>query len=155
MTQLFVMKGPGAVMVPADETSRETISRWPAGQGLHVRVTRARNIKFHRKFFAMLQVAFEAWDPELKTYGDEVAVKNFDRFRKDVMILAGFYNATVNLKGEIRLEALSISFANMDEDEFEKVYSKVAEVLLAKVLKAAGYNRKELDRVVEQMQEFA
>lgn len=154
MTELYVMKASGGVLVPADETSRETISKWGMGQGLHVKVTRARNIRFHRKFFAMLNLAFDAWEPETKLYHDEIAAKNFERFRKDVLVLAGFYTTTINLRGEVRLEAASISFANMDEDRFDLVYNKVAEVLLAKVLSKKGYNRKELDRVVEELQQF-
>lgn len=154
MTDLYVMKGPGAVLVPADDEAKDTISKWPTGQGIRVKVTRARNIKFHRKFFAMLNVAFDAWDPVVQEYKGDTAVKNLERFRKDVLILAGFYVTTVNLRGEVRLEAESISFANMGEDRFDLVYSKVAEVLLEKVLRAKGYDRAELDRVVEELLQF-
>lgn len=47
----------------------------------------------------------------------------FDRFRKDLTILAGFYEQTVRLNGDIRTEAKSLAYANMDPDEFERCYS--------------------------------
>jgi len=47
----------------------------------------------------------------------------FDRFRKDLTILAGFYVQTVRLNGDVRIEAESLAFANMNQDRFESVYS--------------------------------
>lgn len=111
-----------------------------------------RNAKFHRKFFSMLNFAFDSWEPGRmrKTYKGKEVSKNFERFRKDVLILAGFYDQTFDLKGRMKLEAHSISFANMDDAEFERVYSAVASVILEHVL--TGYSgREELDRVVEKM----
>ena len=114
-----------------------------------------RNSKFHRKFFAMLNFAFDAWEPERKrkTYKGRPVAKNFERFRKDVLIMAGFYDQTFDLQGRMTLEAHSISFSNMDDMEFERVYSAVADVILDHVL--TGYSgREELDRVVDQMVGF-
>lgn len=111
-----------------------------------------RNAKFHRKFFSMLNFAFDSWEPGRmrKTYKGKEVSKNFERFRKDVLILAGFYDQTFDLKGRMKLEAHSISFSNMDDAEFEEVYSAVASVILEHVL--TGYSgREELDRVVDQM----
>lgn len=62
--------------------------------------------------------------------------------------MAGHYIQTWTLDGEMRLRAKSISFAAMDDAEFEQVYGSVADVILTKVL--TGYrDREELDRVVE------
>ncbi len=111
-----------------------------------------RNAKFHRKFFSMLHFAFDSWEPGRmrKTYKGKEVSKNFERFRKDVLILAGFYDQTFDLKGRMKLEAHSVSFSNMDDAEFEEVYSAVASVILEHVL--TGYSgREELDRVVDQM----
>ena len=113
-----------------------------------------RNPKFHRKFFALLQVGFEAWEPGFEaTHKGEPVGKDFDRFRKDVTILAGFYTPTFALDGTLELEAKSISFANMDDAEFERVYSAVVDVLLAKVLK--NYTRDDLEQAVERILGFA
>ena len=106
-----------------------------------------RNPRFHRKFFALLNIGFEAWEPTL-THEGHVVEKDFEQFRVDVTILAGHYVQTWTLDGEMRLRAKSISFASMDDAEFERVYSSVADVLLSRVL--TNYtDRAELDRVVE------
>ena len=78
--------------------------------------------------------------------------KNKERFRKDIAILAGFFDSTVNLKGEVRLEAKSISFAQMDEIEFEALYNQTINVILQSVL--TTYTRDDLDAVVEQLLRF-
>lgn len=150
----MLMKAPGGALVPADAQSKATLDKWKIGQAVRVKATRARNILFHRKFFAMLELAFDAWEPEAKDYHGTPALKNFERFRKDVTILAGFFTSTVNLRGEVRLEAESISFDKMDEDRFGLVYDRVAGVLLEKVLNAKGYDRAELDRVVNELLQF-
>jgi hypothetical protein len=114
-----------------------------------------RNAKFHRKFFSMLNFAFDAWEPgrKRKSYKGKPVAKNFERFRKDILIMAGFYDQTFDLQGRMTLEAHSISFANMDDAEFERVYSAVATVILEHVL--TGYSgREELDRVIEKMEGF-
>lgn len=111
-----------------------------------------RNTKFHRKFFSMLHFAFDAWEPDRKrkTYKGRPVAKNFERFREDVLILAGFSEQTFDLRGNMKLKAQSISFANMDDAEFERVYSAVATVVLEHVLTSYS-GRQELDRVVDRM----
>lgn len=123
------------------------------GDLIAVELTFPRNAKFHRKFFAMLQVGFEAWEPAFEvSVGGQPVAKNFERFRKDVTILAGFYEPAFALDGTLELEAKSISFANMDDAEFEQVYSAVANVLLAKVLR--NYTREDLDEHVDRLMGF-
>ena len=100
----------------------------------------------------MLNIGFDAWEPPELEYKGLLAQKSFERFRKDVTIAAGFYDVNVNLKGEVRAEAKSISFAKMEQHEFEEVYSKVADVLLQKVL--LTYARADLDRVVMDIMRF-
>ncbi len=118
-------------------------------------VVQPRNPKFHRKFFALLNLGFEAWEPgrKHKTHKGIPVSKNFEQFREDITILAGFYEQTFDLHGRLKLKAKSISFAKMEEPEFEQLYSAVADVLLEHVLtKYAG--REELDSVVNQLMGF-
>lgn len=114
-----------------------------------------RNYRFHKKFFALINFAFDAWLPNRKnkSYKGIEVVKNFDRFRSDLLIQAGYYEQTFDLDGNMKLEAQSISFSNMDDAEFERVYSAVATVILEKVL--VNYkDRAELDDVMQQVMRF-
>ncbi len=69
-----------------------------------------RNPYFHRKFFAMLNVGFDAWEPNRKnkSYKGQPVTKNFEVFREEALILAGFYVQTFGLDGKLQLKAKSI-----------------------------------------------
>lgn len=153
MKEIVLTKTVNGALVPVDPQAAEYISKLKLGAGIKAKITKANNPAFHRKMFALFNVAFEAWEPEVKEYKGQPVQKNFDRFRKDLTILAGFYETTINLKGEIRLEAKSLNFSNMEQDEREQVYSAVIDVVLAKVL--TNYTRADLDRVVEEVMRFA
>lgn len=121
------------------------------GELITVEMAFPRNYRFHKKLFALLTIGFDAWEPGGgKTHKGMEIRKDFERFREDIIILAGFYDATYNVDGGVSLSAKSISYANMDDAEFERVYSAIADVLLEQVLtRYAG--RAELDDVVERM----
>lgn len=50
-------------LVPATDADRETIQSWKSGQVVHGKFTRMRNAAFHRKFFALLDLAWDYWEP--------------------------------------------------------------------------------------------
>jgi hypothetical protein len=130
------------------------IKNLAAGELVKVSFKIERNGPFHRKFFALLNVGYEAWDPGRthKTHKGMAVQKNFEQFREDVTILAGFYEQTFDLQGNLKLKAKSISWASMGQVEFENLYSAVADVLLQKVL--TKYSRADLDEVVEKVLRF-
>jgi len=152
MTEILLMKAPGGYLQACDESGKAIIDGWKLGQGVRVTFKKMRNVLFHRKYFAMLDLGFDAWEPAVSEFKGLPVVKNRERFRKDVQCAAGFYELVVNLNGETRAESKSISFGSMDEDEFEAVYSAVADVLLQRVLKT--YTRADLDAVVEELMGF-
>lgn len=50
-------------LIPATEADREITSKWKLGQVVHGKFTRMRNAKFHGKFFSMLDLAWDYWEP--------------------------------------------------------------------------------------------
>ncbi|MES2262165.1 MAG: DUF1367 family protein [Pseudomonadota bacterium] len=152
MTDIVLMKVSN-VLVPHDEAAAEFIQKMKAGALAHADFKRVRNYKFHKKYFALVGFAFDQWEPRggLEYQGQPVR-KNKERFRKDLAILSGFFESTVNLKGEVRLEPKSISFSQMDEIEFEKLYNTTIDVILSRIL--TKYTRDDLDAVVEQLLRF-
>ncbi len=152
MTELALLKTPGGY-VPATDQDADICLKHKSGDVIHADFKKMRNSLFHRKFFALLNIGFGAWEPGdiNNQYGP--AEKNFEQFREDVTILAGYYEQHVRLDGTIRVTAKSISFSNMEQEDFEKVYSAVINVLLARVLtNYAG--RADIDRVVDQILGF-
>lgn len=146
MAEIYLQKMNGA-LYPAGESDREAMAKYPLGTFLKADIVRPRNYKFHKKFFALLNIGFDAWEPPAPTYKGHQVQKDFDRFRQDVTIAAGFYDVVGTLSGKVALRAKSISFAKMEEDEFNKLYNAVANVLLLDVLK--NYTKADVDHVVE------
>ena len=117
------------------------------GEVVSAEIKRPRNYRFLKKYFTLINYAFGVWEPECLEYKGQPVGKSLDRFREDITILAGFYTLTANIKGEARAEAKSISFANMEEDEFSCLYSKTIDVILKHVLK--NYTREDIDNVID------
>jgi hypothetical protein len=153
MTAMQLVKN-GAGLFPAYKADAERIEKIKLGSLLLADVKQPRNPMFHRKFFALLNLAYEYWNPGPVTYrGKQIEVpRDFERFRKDVLIMAGFRRPVVNIKGELRLEPDSISFASMDEERFQECYGAVFNVLWDMILsRVDGMTQEEVDRLVDQM----
>ncbi|MBE9515944.1 MAG: DUF1367 family protein [Proteobacteria bacterium] len=148
MSEAYLMKTPGGYVVDRGDVPNVKI-----GEVIKGNFTKPRNYKFLQKYFALLDIAFDAWEPEEKEYNGEVAEKNRDRFRHDIAILTGFYNATYNINGELRLEAKSISFASMNEEDFEKLYNATVDLLLKRIL--TNYTKDDVNTVVDSISGFA
>ena len=152
MTAIVLTKAAGGALVPIDQQAIDFLSKLKTGAGVTVEIKRHRNPAHHRKFFALLNLAYDAWEPTEATYKGEVVGKNFVQFRNDITVMAGHYERAINLRGEVRLTAKSISFASMEQDEFDALYSATVNVILAKIL--TNYTRDDIDNVVAQILGF-
>ena len=119
------------------------------GAGISAAWKRKRNVKFHRKFFALLHIGFEAFEPEITEFKGHPVQKSFERYRKDVICAAGFYDVIANLNGDIRREAHSISFGSMSEEAFAELYSNCIDVTLRRVL--TNYTRDDLEQQINRV----
>ena len=153
MTEIVLTKAAGGALVPIDPQAVEFIGKMKLGAAITATVKRHRNPAFHKKYFALLNIAFDAWEPMVNTYKGEPVGKNFDQFRNDVTVLAGHFEMAVTLKGDTRLTAKSISFSSMDAETFEALYNATVDVVLSRIL--TRYTRDDLDNVVNQVLGFA
>ena len=147
MDAIFI-KTTARTLVPATDHDAELLSHIKIGQPTKLTFTRVRNYVFHQKYFVLLNLAFDYWEPD----EDQVGEKNFDQFRSDVIILAGFYEQWIRLDGSIRVVAKSISFASMSEDDFDKLYSKTIDVIIKYVL--TNYTGQALRSLLEEVEAF-
>lgn len=152
MAAIVLLKTPGGGLAPADPQATEYIAKLKLGAPVKAEVKRMRNYQFHKKFFALLDFAFESWDPIEVTYKGQVIAKNRKQFRNDVTVLAGFAETTITLKGEVRVVAKSIAFANMAQDEFDDLYNATVNVILKHIL--TTYDREQLDEVMDRLMGF-
>lgn len=116
--ELWLIKDREGKFHPLNESDREKADKIPALEETLFTYKKIRNGKFHRKYFAMLNMAYDNQDQ----------YKNFDHFRKIIQMKAGYYDTVVTDKGEVYLP-LSIAFDKMDNNEFEKLYEAAWKVL--------------------------
>ena len=109
----------------------------------------------HRKYFALLKIAYDNWEPgEINSkYG--VPMKNFERFRKDIAIMTGYYEVVIRVDGSSRVEAQSISFARMGQNVFDKLFSKTIDLLVEKIYGKENMTPEKMNQLVEEFLRFA
>ncbi|WP_104210418.1 DUF1367 family protein [Pectobacterium brasiliense] len=121
--QIEMVKNAGGVFCPAFEHDLPRLTKFKNGEMYTAEFKLTRNPAFHRKAFAFFNFCFQHWSADRVGLESMDEATQFERFRKDLTILAGFYEQTVRLNGDIRTEAKSLAYANMEPDEFERCYS--------------------------------
>jgi len=139
--------------IPGEPKTEEWFNKLKIGAAVHGKFRKYRNLAFHRKYFALLNIAYENWTPGSIDSKYGVPEKNFDRFRADLIILSGYYDTTIRLDGSVRIEPRSVSFAKMDNEEFEKLYNRTIDVLIKHVYNSK-MSKEEIEKLVEQYLQF-
>lgn len=131
-------------LVPLYESDYDLKKRLRVGSTVRCRVSQPRNYEFHKKFFALVRLTFDNLPFPLV---GRWAIRSMDdmlrRFKRDL----GYFTSTVGELGEREIEYRSISFAAMDEHEFEAFYENCVNLVLHKYL--SGTDRQDLIEEVE------
>ena len=61
--ELTLLKMSGSVLVPSTPTDAEAIRSLPIGSFIQTKGSGRRNPAFHRRFFALLNLTFDYWEP--------------------------------------------------------------------------------------------
>ena len=117
-------------LYPADFDERRKLK---LGQDYECEIKMPRNIGFHRKYFALLNVGYENTTLEMP----------FETYRKYVIMKAGYFKAYQTSLG-VFYDAESISFASMPEDIFADLYSRSMDV----IIKDIGCTTDEIEKQV-------
>lgn len=157
VTMLHLLKTANGAFIPATEADAELSRRFKVGSVVRMDLSEMRNGAYFRKWWALVKVAFEAWSDGLpyQEYHGEQVLPDFERFRKDVTIMAGFCRPVWNAKGELRLEAESLQWSKMTEDRFDQLYSATINVILSKILPQGGMTEASLREWASRVMEFA
>lgn len=139
----------GEILVPANMECQAYVAKKKNGAGLRGDFREIRNYGYHKKFFSLLGYAFDHWCPGEISCKYGAPEKSFETFREFVTVKAGYYVVTYNPDGGFKIKPKSISFANMEQDEFERLYSNVVDVILKRIL--TNYRRADIDQVVMQV----
>lgn len=153
--EIYLIKHSNQYLTPATDESIDLLDKVKAGSVVKCKISTVRNGKFFKKWWALVNFAFEHWEPgEIEHNGDRfLPKKNSETFRKHLTVLAGYYESSYGIDGKLRIEPESISFSAMTEEEFAKLYSATFDVVLGKIL--TNYSESELEDVVlEKMRGF-
>ena len=100
------------------------------GQDYEAEIKNPRNVGFHRKFFALVNLGHENTSIDMP----------FETYRKYLIMKAGYFKTYQTPKGTF-YEPDSISFGSMSQDQFEEVYSRV----LDKVIEDIGVTKQDIE----------
>jgi len=119
--ELYVVKTINGLLKPAFDEDKEKFSQFPKDGYFEIKYTKRRNVKFHRKFFSLIKIAYE----------NQSDYRLMEDLRRDLIITSGHYEEVVNaITGEVYKIAKSISFNSMDETEFSLIYEDVKNVIV-------------------------
>lgn len=128
--KIQLVKTLSGTFKPAFDSGYELAKKIPVGEIIEYEWKKKRNIKFHRKLFALLNLAYQ----------NQEVYNNIEHMRKDLTVSAGYYDLRHDFEGlEIR-EPKSISFDNMDENEFSEFYNRIVDV----IIKWLGIDRQDI-----------
>ena len=100
-------------------------------------VTRPRNLKHHRKFFAMLSLVMDNLPEEL-----EDRFKTTDDLLFEMKLQTGCYEKHSTIGGKEIIRVKSIKFEKMAQDEFEEFYDACLVVVAKYIL--PGISKEEI-----------
>lgn len=121
------MKHAGGVLIPVNDMELEKLNRFKSGEQYQVEIKLTRNPHFHRKVFAFFNFCFEHWSSDMEFVSESM---QFDLFRQNLTVLAGFHNQFHKIGGGIRIEAKSLSFSSMTQEEFEECYNALIQAAM-------------------------
>lgn len=134
-TELWLVRRMGH-LVPANEQSAELLAKLPQDRWVLASIRNPRNLKHHRKFMALVQAVYPHQD----------MWPTFNSFRRALTAALGHGEVVTAKDGRKYIEAESISFASMDQTEFEEFYNKAVDLILTRILPAV--NKDDLEREV-------
>lgn len=153
--EVMLLKSPSGSLVPMGEDEADSLRRIKAGAVVRCQISEMRNGKFFKKWWSLVKLAFDLASERMQPRehkGMEV-LPCFDSFRKDVTILAGYFEATYKYDGTVKLQAKSLRWDKMTEDDFTRLYSQTIDAILQKIL--PGMDEAELQRAVDQTLAYA
>lgn len=132
--KINMIKHPGGILSPATDLDNDSMTKFKTGETYEIDIKQVRNPSFHRKVFAFFNFCFTHWRCDREFLNES---KQFDVFRQNLTVLAGYYDQLYNIKGELRIEARSLSYGSMSQDEFEGCYSALIQAALKHIFKTA------------------
>ncbi len=112
-------------LIPSSEKSIKIFNKVKIDQEILIDYKAKRNLQFHKKGFALLNLVFQNQD----------RYTNLEDLRVEFRLKAGYYTEHITTKGKLIYIPKSMAFSEMDENEFEELYSKFIDIALQHFVK--------------------
>lgn len=120
-------------LVPKYDSDLDEKHRLPIGIDVLCEITRPRNYEFHKKFFALIRLTFDNLPERIHHM---LNVRSEEDLLTCIKLDLGLAT-TIYHGGREIVKPGSISFAAMDNDEFERFYNRALDLILSKYLRGA------------------
>lgn len=131
-------------LVPLHDSDLDLKKRLRVGSVVRCKVSNPRNYEHHKKFFALVRLTFDNLPlPLVEKWNIRNEYDMLRRFKRDL----GYFTNTINEYGEHEIEYFSISFAAMEQHEFEQFYNQCIDLVLFKYIK--GIDKQDLITEIE------
>ena len=135
--KIQVVKNLNGTLKPAYDSDYESFKKIPLNEIIEIEYKKQRNIRFHRKLFSLLNLA----------YSNQNIFDNLEDMRYCLMLECNLSEIKVNkLTGEIFKVPKSLQFAKMDEVEFNEVYNTIKQY----ICEWLGVTNEQINEEIEQ-----
>lgn len=121
-----------AGLIPAQDADFDVKRKLKIGEVYQVSIKQFRNYEFHKKYFALINCAWEYQNERVQTHFKE----SVELFRKTVEISAVHCDLVYSIERKEWVEVpKSIAFEKLSEADFQDLYDRVKDVLFTVFLK--------------------
>ncbi len=114
------------VLVPMFQEDAEALAALRTEHDYMVSISVPRNVKFHRKFFALLGICFDNMPDHIRKRDN---IHSIESLLSAIKIAAGHFDVVMVDGKEITIPR-SISFAKMDNAQFNRFYNRSLDIIL-------------------------
>lgn len=139
MTVAPFIKTLGGSLSPMNEIGADTLRSVEVGDFVLVEIRRPRNPRFHRKFFALINLIYQ----------NQTIYTTIDDLLDAIKIYVGYYETLELRDGTKVARPKSIAFHKMDEAKFEQFVESVYQVVREKII--PGVSRDDLAREMQDL----
>ena len=124
MAEIMLRKLLNGTFKPVYDSDYELAKKYKTGEDYAAKIRKPRNLKFHKKFFALLGLVLDNM-PETK----QEQFSTTDHILKAIKWELNMYEIRATASGEAYPEWESIAFHKMDDVEFNSFYEKAVDVI--------------------------
>ena len=138
LMKVMFVKNAGGLLSPANEMEAERLKRIPNGSmhEIDIKGSQKRSNSFHGKVFSFMNYCFQYWNAHNTQFQYQCEKAQFDSFRKQLTIQAGYFDWCVDLRGQPVMQARSLSFDSMDQETFEQFNIAIQNAAMATLFDA-------------------